>query len=77
MIDSPKGVFTGVQLMCLKKDQRVMCDGVPFLGMTNRGLRWNDWFQEVASPDFPTIFYVLLECWNDALLEPWKESPWV
>ena len=23
------------------------------------------------------IIYVLLECWNDALLEPWKESPWV
>jgi len=20
-----------------------MCDGVPFLRMTNRGLRWNDW----------------------------------
>ena len=24
-----------------------------------------------------TILYVLLECWNDVLLEPWKESPWV
>jgi len=24
-----------------------------------------------------TIFCVLLECWNDWFMEPWKESPWV
>jgi|LauGreDrversion2_5_1035112.scaffolds.fasta_scaffold00785_2 hypothetical protein len=30
-----------------------MCDGVPFLRMTNRGLRWNDWCQEVGS--FPRL----------------------